>query len=169
MPLLGRNFNIARTVESQCRNYDEPNFLASELRNIKRSKMKTCLLINSDPKDHNLYIEAIDHVAPDTCFILAIDSREAIEILSDDSLAPDYVIVEFMMPGIDALEFLRKARDQDVLAGIPVIVHSPFPVRHRMKDLLNMGAHALYFKPYSYVGICNMLSLFLKCFSVTYN
>lgn len=130
---------------------------------------RSCLLINSSPRDQKIFVEALASVAPDTFFMLAIDSTEAFDILLDDGLIPDCVFVELTMPGIDAEEFLRKAKSNETLKDVPVIVHSPIPVRHRIEELLGMGAHALYFKPYNYFGVCNVLNLYFKDFAITVN
>jgi len=68
-----------------------------------------------------------------------------------------------------AWSFLKKAKTLEALKEMPVILHSPFPVQHRVPELLDMGAHALYFKPYNYSGVCNVLSLYFKDFTAAVN
>lgn len=123
---------------------------------------KSCLLINDDPIDQAIFVEALLDVAPETLFMLARNSVEALEILQEDNLSPDCVFVELSEPGIDALQFLRAMRKTELLREVPVIVHSSVPAHHRVIELQEMGALAIYFRPYNYQGVCNVLNLFFK-------
>jgi CheY-like chemotaxis protein len=101
--------------------------------------------------------------------MLAMDSREAFDILLDDGVTPHCVFVELKMPGIDGLDFLQKVKSNVVLRDVPVIVHSPVPVDDQVGELLDKGAHAVYSKPYNYFGVCNVLTLYFKDFSTSIN
>ena len=129
--------------------------------------IKKCLLINSDNEEQAIFIKAMETVAPETFFMLATASDEAIDLLIHSNIIPDYVIVEYKMPGVDAIDFLKKAKQ--IVKNIPVIVHSSQPISHRQSELLSMGAHALYLKPYDHLGVCNMLTILIRHFAVNVN
>ncbi|MEJ1237956.1 response regulator [Chryseolinea sp. T2] len=131
--------------------------------------IKTCLLINSDNEEQAIFIKAMEAVAPETFFMLATASDEAIDLLVHSDIVPDYVIIEYNMPGVDALDFLKIAKARQLVKNIPVIVHSPQPVSHMQAELLRMGAHALYLKPYNHLGVCNMLTILITHFAVNIN
>jgi CheY-like chemotaxis protein len=122
---------------------------------------KSCLLINDDPADQAIFIEAIDSVAPDSLLYMADDAMEALQIMQEDNVVPDYVFVEFFMRGINGLEFMHRLRQVQILKDIPVIVHSSELSQHHVEILKQMGAHAIYQKPFEYWGMCNVLSFFL--------
>jgi CheY-like chemotaxis protein len=123
---------------------------------------KSCLLISNDPLDHAIFLEALLDVAPETVFMLSVNSTEALQILEEGDFAPDCVFVELSEPGIDALQFLKAQKKIRSLRDVPVIVHAPVPVLHRVNELQELGARAIYFRPYHYLGVCNVLNLYFK-------
>jgi chemotaxis response regulator CheB len=124
--------------------------------------VKSCLLINDDPLDQAIFFDALLDVAPETLFMLAGNSMEALQILQEDNLTPDCVFVELSRPSIDALQFLKAIKKTELLREVPVIVHSSVPALHRVIELQEMGALAIYFRPYNYHGVCNVLNLYFK-------
>jgi response regulator RpfG family c-di-GMP phosphodiesterase len=123
---------------------------------------KSCLLISNDPLDQAIFMEALLDVAPETHFMLSGDSMEALQILQEDNLTPDCVFVELSEPGIDAVQFLKGLKKIQLLRYIPVIVHASVPALHRVIELQEIGARAIYFRPYNYLGVCNVLNLYFK-------
>lgn len=123
---------------------------------------RTLVLINGNPKDQVVFIEALSTVAPGAQFLMANNSVEALEIMVEDNIVPDCIIVELTMRGISGTDFLREARKLPSLRHVPVIVHAPEPIPHRVSQLKRMGAFAIYFKPYNYWGVCNILNLYMQ-------
>jgi CheY-like chemotaxis protein len=122
---------------------------------------KCCLFISDDPHDQAIFTRALNDISPDAiCFTVA-SAHEAFFMLSEENLVPDYIFVELTMPKMDGLEFLKLLKTIDDLKDIPVIVHSTSPQPQKIIELKQYGASAMYFKPYDYTGICNMLSLYL--------
>lgn len=131
---------------------------------------KSCLLINGNPEDQTVFMEALLDVAPDSLFMLAHDAREALEVLQQERLRPDCVFVELNMPGIDGLEFLRSAKKIWLLKDVPIIIHASEVDSKRAPMLLETGAHAIYFRPYKYAGVRHVLHfMFHTNFNVNVN
>jgi len=141
--------------------FTERAILHSMNRNNIITNRKTLVLINADPKDQVVFVEALTDVAPNTQFFLAENSVEALDIMLEDKIIPDCIIIELIMSGINGLEFLRRVKKMPELKHVPVIVHSRKPVPRRISLLKRMGAFAIYFKPYDYWGVCNMLNLYM--------
>ncbi len=124
---------------------------------------KCCLLINADPVDQLIFMEALYDVQPDTFFMLATDGQEAIEMLEQCSLIPDCVFVELDMGGIDGFQVLRNLKKKTLLRSVPVIVHTTSRIRHSQTlRLLKLGAVALCYSPYHYYGVSYLLNLYFK-------
>jgi len=107
-----------------------------------------------------IFMDALNTVAPDTFFLLAYDGTEALEIMKEECIRPDFVFVELDVPGIDAFQFLKDIKKLKFQSNVPVIVHSAEPVEHKVLALREMGAFGIYFKPYNYHGVCNILNLY---------
>lgn len=82
-------------------------------------------------------------------------------MLQEDEFAPDCVFVELSMPGIDGIEFLRKVKKVDSLKRVPVIIHHWEPIGHKVIQLRELGVFAIYSQPYHYIGVCNILNIFM--------
>lgn len=123
---------------------------------------KSCLFVNSDPVDQSTFIEALADVSPETLCMIASDDAEALDIMKADNLAPDVIIIDLEMPGIDAMRFLNGVKNIESLRDVPVIVHCQHPNAYAVMKLKEMGAFAIYYRPYEYWGICNILNLYLN-------
>ncbi|MBT1686148.1 hypothetical protein [Dawidia soli] len=126
---------------------------------------KSCLLISGDPRDHVVFIDVLSDLAPNADFMLADNAIDALVFLEQYSLAPDYIFVELDMIGINGVEFLRESKKVSSLRNVPVIIHSPEPVPEKIGLLQEMGAFAIFFRPYNYWSVHNVLSL---CFQDRY-
>jgi len=118
-------------------------------------------LINADPVDQLVFMEALLDVVPESLFIMANNSAEAIELIEERQLKPDCIFVEIGMPQVNGIEFLQRAKRIPLLADVPIIVHAREPTA-AIAPLLKTGAYAVYFKPYEYSGIRNVLPLFIS-------
>jgi DNA-binding response OmpR family regulator len=123
-------------------------------------KSRFCLLISASVEDQIIFLDALNAVAPDMFFLVAYDGTEAIEIMKEECIRPDFVFVELDMPGIDACQFLRSIKKLTFVNKVPVIVHSREPLEHKVTELKEMGAFGIYFKPYNYRSVCNILNLY---------
>jgi CheY-like chemotaxis protein len=124
--------------------------------------VKSCLFVNSDPVEQSTFIEALGDVSPEAFCMMASDDAEALDIMKAGSLVPDFIIIDLEMPGIDAKRFLHHVKNVESLRDVPVIVHCQHPNAYAVMELKEMGAFAIYYRPYDYWGICNILNLYLN-------
>ncbi|MBL0744192.1 response regulator [Chryseolinea lacunae] len=110
--------------------------------------------------DQANFVRAVTHAAPGTICFMAPNALDALSIIRDNTIIPDYIFVDLMMPGLNAIEFLRLIKQISVLKDIPVVVHANQPVPDRLVDLKQAGAFAIHFRPYDHRGILNFLSLY---------
>lgn len=123
---------------------------------------RSCLFVNSDPIDQSIFIAALSDISPETDCFLAVNDEEALDIMQEDGVVPDYIFIELDMPGIDGNRFLKRVREVQSLRAVPVIVHCSHPEPQCIDDLKEVGAFAIYLRPYDYWGISNLLSLYLN-------
>jgi CheY-like chemotaxis protein len=123
--------------------------------------LKSYLFINSNPSDRAIFVTALFDTSPETVCFVADRDDEALEIMKTERIVPNYIFVEFNMPGIDGFAFLKKIKKIARLRRTPVIVHCPTSDPLCIQALRDRGAFAIHLLPYHYHGMCNILSLYL--------
>jgi CheY-like chemotaxis protein len=106
----------------------------------------TILLVDDDPEDQYIFIEATDQLA-DIAVVTAGNGLEAIELLSGN-LLPDIIFLDLNMPKMDGLDFLRANVGARYFNG-PIVVLSTSTYRVEMEECLRLGAARVYSKPAS--------------------
>ena len=119
-----------------------------------------CLLVTNDPLDQAIFARALRDVSPNTICCIAANGIEAMEIMTEEQVIPDFIFVELNMPYMDGIEFLKQVKSKQPLGQIPVIVHSGVPQPDKLPSIKEAGASAIYFKEYEYGGVCNILYLY---------
>ena len=123
---------------------------------------KCCIFIDADPYNQALFNSALHDISPDTiCFNVA-NSFDAMHMIGAEGILPAYVFLEFNSHERESLEFLSSVRKNPGLRDMPVIVHATSPSPHYILQLKESGASAIYYKPYRYADIVNMLSLYFS-------
>ena len=75
----------------------------------------------------------------------ALDGREALAIARQ--YPPDAIILDLAMPSMGGREFLKLARSDKRLAGIPIVMISAYGDAEKAQELLALGADAFLDKP----------------------
>ena len=65
-----------------------------------------------------------------------------------DSFAPQIVLMDVMMPGMDGPETLSRLRQNPKAKGIPVVFMTAKAQTHEVKAYLEMGAAGVIIKPF---------------------
>jgi len=81
------------------------------------SKAKV-LLVDDDVTLHDMYAERLR--AEDFTIVSAYDGEEALEKVAKDK--PDIILLDIMMPKINGIDVLKKLREDETTANIPVIL-----------------------------------------------
>ncbi len=69
------------------------------------------------------------------------------------SLAPDLILMDVMMPGMDGPTTFRELRRQPETANIPVIFMSAKVQAHEIEQYLNLGGVGVISKPFDPVSL----------------
>lgn len=77
----------------------------------------------------------------------AKDAEQGLEWLKNQQ--PDMILLDWMLPGIDGIEFIRRLRANEFLASIPVIMLTAKGESEDMVKGLSVGADDYINKPFS--------------------
>jgi len=105
----------------------------------------TVLIADDDPVTAYLLRHCLTSAGFRVC--CALDGREALSLMQQE--APDLVVLDVMMPVMDGLEVLRRAKADARLSAIPVIMVTS---REQDSDILEasrIGAADYLVKPFA--------------------
>lgn len=106
--------------------------------------MTGTILIVDDERAGRETVEAILE-GDDYTLMMASNGREALEIAQ--SVQPDVILMDVMMPGMSGFEACRRIRSNPGLAEIPIIVLTALDDRKSLLDALESGADDFITKP----------------------
>jgi YesN/AraC family two-component response regulator len=80
----------------------------------------TVLVVDDDPRMHDLYARMLSSLVPDCQIVAAMDGREALEVM--DQQRPDLVLLDLVMPRLDGYAVLEAMQEDPRRRDVPVIV-----------------------------------------------
>ncbi|HUR62013.1 MAG TPA: response regulator [Candidatus Thermoplasmatota archaeon] len=103
------------------------------------------LWAEDSPADRRLVQLALGEmdVAPQVRF--EADPRQLLRVAS--RVAPDLIILDINMPGLDGIETLRRLRQMPALHGTPIVMFTSLGDARNRRDCLELGADAFFTKP----------------------
>ena len=125
-------------------------------------KLGRILMVEDDPKDVELTLEALEeyHLANEV--VVTRDGQQALDYLycrgefsgrSNDN--PAVMLLDLKLPKVDGLEVLQKIKSDDRLKMIPVVVLTS---SHEEKDMMrsySLGVNAYVVKPVDFHEFVN--------------
>jgi CheY-like chemotaxis protein len=110
------------------------------------TKVKCCLLVEDDPEDQELFIDALHSITSTVgCYAVA-NGEEAMFTLLQEGLEPDFIFTDLNMPRMNGLEFLKTVRSIERFKSIPIIVFSSEYSEELIEKVKRLGASAFYSK-----------------------
>ena len=117
-------------------------------------ELKTILLVDDDPRDSDLILEALSENNLANRVITVSDGVEAIEYLRYEGKFksrkpgnPALILLDIKMPRMDGIEVLREIRGDDKLKQLPVVMLSSSREEPDLKASYELGANAYVVKP----------------------
>jgi len=105
------------------------------------SNNRTCLLIDDDVDDQEIFELALKSVNPSITFVTAADGVEAPKKLAGPgTLQPDYIFLDLNMPRMNGKECLREIRKISRLKDTPVIIYSTSGEQRDKQETKALGA-----------------------------
>jgi len=117
------------------------------------------LLVESNPADAYLTVDALKQAGLTDEVHVADDSLKALELLEGG--APDLVLLDLNVTPLSGLELLSKIRSHARLGSLPVVVISGSENRDDIRKAYELGANSYITKP-------GRLDEFLRCMKSCY-
>ncbi len=124
--------------------------------------MKSTVLLVDDDRDHLAVLKAI---------IEGLKREHPVEVVSFSSAqaalgwcrerGADLCLVDYMMPGMNGLDFISALRDLPNFSRLPIVMFTGFPDKQIRQHALDRGATDLWTKPVNAGEIRKRLRRFL--------
>jgi CheY-like chemotaxis protein len=103
--------------------------------------------VDDDEDDKEIFCLALQNADPSINCVVASDGREALALLKDRSLVPDFIFLDLNMPVMNGKECLKEIRKQGHLNHVPVIIFSTSSADRDKEEAKALGASAFITKP----------------------
>jgi diguanylate cyclase (GGDEF)-like protein/PAS domain S-box-containing protein len=107
--------------------------------------MSTIVIVDDQPVNRAIYAKIASSIEDDVWTMTFGDPREALEALA--GIAPDLIITDYKMPGLNGASFIRRVRAEPALADIPIIVITVFEDKAYRLRALDAGATDFLLSP----------------------
>lgn len=125
------------------------------------------LIIDDDPDDVEMLLDAVRAVDATTECFCAGDGEEAILMLTNETLKnrPDLIILDMNMPRMNGKQCLQWLKSTAKFADIPVIVYSTTKMEEYVSETRRLGAMNFITKPSRFSDLVKIVSEILagKC------
>lgn len=118
------------------------NYKAHNMNNKKYH----CLLLEDDPEDQEMFINAIHEVSENTACYAVTNGIEALQVLEEAEFIPDFIFTDINMPLMDGFEFLKTIKASKAFRQLPVIIYSSDYSNETINKAKMMGASAIFSK-----------------------
>ena len=118
---------------------------------------KNILLIDDDSDDAELFIEAVNALHKNIVCRTTNNPLKALEELKNADELPDFVFVDFSMPGLNGAEFIEKVKEEKRLGCISIILMSTHTVEVMRKLTRQFDTLQYMTKPSSFQELVAML------------
>lgn len=108
----------------------------------------TCLLVDDDTDDHELFEDQIKKISNSFHYVKAFNGKDAIEKLLNHAYKPDIIFLDLNMPLMDGKQFLKELKSRENLKDIPVVILSTSSSQQSKNEMLELGAIEFMSKPY---------------------
>lgn len=107
--------------------------------------------------DEKAYADATGNLLEASGFAVHIahDAAEAMELL--ESVTPDLLLVDVMMPEVDGLTLIRKIKSDPALLRTPFVVISALGMAQDRSSAWTAGADAFLAKPFRYQELMDVI------------
>jgi len=122
----------------------------------------TILIIDDDEDDLFLFCSAIEEFYPDIQCIKAEAVDNALLILRDETLKPDFIFLDLNMPRVNGKSCLKMLKQSKEFRDIPVVVYTTSKMERDMLECKQLGAAAFITKPSNLKNLYKFMDLVLN-------
>ncbi len=125
-------------------------------------KYKTVLLIDDDPEDIEIFMEAVRKVDKEIIFTSSTDAVSVLEQLRTGFLSPDLIFLDFHMPILNGNLFLERMQESNLLKNKPIILYSTHSIEVMRSLTKSVAPFSYISKPSSLRELVTILETVLK-------
>ena len=107
--------------------------------------MKTVMVVDDSRIMRNIVKNTFAELKIPCQFIEAANGREALKQLQDQKV--NLVLLDWNMPELSGIDFLKKVRSMDVYKSLPIIMVTSESARYNVIEALKAGATDYIIKP----------------------
>lgn len=119
------------------------------------------LLIDDDEDDRELFQLAVEDASVRVECITIKSGYEALTMLSQRAIRPDFIFLDLNMPEMDGRECLAELKKSMHLKGIPVVIFSTSSDPRDVKETRELGAVHFISKPSQIQDLTESVDSFL--------
>lgn len=116
------------------------------------------LNVDDDQEDREFFCDALREIDPTFTCLVAESGMEALALLENGALLPDYIFLDINMPMMDGKQCLKVLKSIPRLEPIPVIMYSTSTDTREIKECYKLGAIDFLIKPHSFEKLVNDLT-----------
>ena len=112
------------------------------------------LLVDDDQDDREIFREAVGECDPRITLLFANDGTEALELLEQSIVLPDVIFLDYNMPKMNGVEFLKRINNNRNTRDIPTIMHTTCSDPAQQQLVMKLGADHYMQKAASFASFC---------------
>jgi len=116
------------------------------------------LNVDDDQEDREFFCDALREIDSTITCLVAASGMDALSLLGEVSVLPDYIFLDINMPMMDGKQFLKILKTIPEFRSIPVIMYSTSTDTREIKECYKLGAEDFLIKPYSFEKLVNDLT-----------
>lgn len=122
---------------------------------------KKILIVDDEADNLQLIVESIEEMEQQYNILLANNAVKAITIIKDE--APDLIITDWEMPGMDGIDLIRMVKEDEKVSHIPILMCTGVMVSaEHLKAALEAGAVDYIRKPFDKIELNARLNTMMK-------
>jgi len=127
-------------------------------RNIVQQGIKPVLLVEDDTVDAMAVKKAFKYLRIKNNLVTVTNGEEALEHLRNkDNPRPQVILLDLNMPKMGGVEFMKIAKADDQLKGIPVVILTTSKAEQDRVETFNLGAAGYIMKPMNHDDFIDMM------------
>jgi two-component system, chemotaxis family, response regulator Rcp1 len=123
------------------------------------------LLVDDDPTDRELFVDAINLSGKKYSVAEAANGEEAISFLNNAESLPQLIILDLNMPVKDGRETLKEIKQHHLFKSLPVCIMSTSSAHFDVENAYQNGAALFLVKPFDFKELIEMLTSLLTLFN----
>lgn len=128
-----------------------------QMERAKSSNKKTLLYVD-DNYDLREFIK--DGIGKDYNLFFGVDGEDGLRVA--ESVRPDLIISDLMMPKLDGIGFLKRVRENPILKNVPFLILTAKVTKESMADAWGAGADEILYKPFTRDQLATSIKTFLS-------